>query len=119
MFESVVSDIILNSISKDNYLNNIVKIDKVQYSLYELKRKYEEREDIILNPDFQRGKAWETDRQKSELIESILMGVPIPIFYFFETQNGKMEVVDRRQRITTFISVVAKNKKRNNNLSGI
>jgi len=103
MFESVVSDIILNSISKDNYLNNIVKIDKVQYSLYELKRKYEEREDIILNPDFQRGKAWETDRQKSELIESILMGVPIPIFYFFETQNGKMEVVDGRQRITTFI----------------
>ncbi|CAA6810990.1 MAG: Unknown protein [uncultured Sulfurovum sp.] len=87
----------------NNYLNTIVKIDKVQYSLYELKRKYEERQDIILNPDFQRGKAWKTDRQKSELIESVLMGVPIPVFYFFETKNGAMEVVDGRQRITTFI----------------
>ena len=88
----------------DKYLDTIVKIDKVQYSLYELKRKYDERKDIILNPDFQRGDAWKTDRQKSELIESVLMGVPIPLFYFFETKSGGMEVVDGRQRITTFIN---------------
>jgi len=87
----------------NKYLDTIVKIDKVQYSLYELKRKYDERKDIILNPDFQRGNAWKTDRQKSELIESVLMGVPIPLFYFFETKGGAMEVVDGRQRITTFI----------------
>ena len=85
------------------YTDDIVKIDKVQFSLYELKRKYDKKQDIILNPDFQRGDAWKTDRQKSELIESVLMGVPIPLFYFFETKSGVMEVVDGRQRITTFI----------------
>lgn len=92
-----------DSMNENNYLDAIVKIDKVQYSLYELKRKYDERKDIILNPDFQRGNAWKTDKQKSELIESVLMGVPIPLFYFFETKSGVMEVVDGRQRITTFI----------------
>jgi predicted transcriptional regulator len=89
--------------NENNYVDTIVKIDKVQYSLYELKRKYDERKDIILNPNFQRGEAWKTDKQKSELIESVLMGVPIPLFYFFETKSGVMEVVDGRQRITTFI----------------
>lgn len=89
--------------NENNYVDAIVKIDKVQYSLYELKRKYDERKDIILNPNFQRRDAWKTDRQKSELIESVLMGVPIPLFYFFETKSGVMEVVDGRQRITTFI----------------
>ena len=87
------------------YPNATVKISKVQYSIFELKRKYEspQRQDIVLNPKFQRNNVWENNKQKSELIESILMGIPIPIIYLFETKDGKKEVVDGRQRITTLI----------------
>ncbi|MEA2099896.1 MAG: DUF262 domain-containing protein [Campylobacterota bacterium] len=93
--------------SKDDriYPNATVKIDKLQYSAFELKRQYEDkkRQNIILNPDFQRGKVWTEGKQKSELIESILMGIPLPVIYLFETIDGKKEVVDGRQRITTLI----------------
>ncbi|MFY4691466.1 DUF262 domain-containing protein [Campylobacter jejuni] len=33
----------------------------------------------------------------------MLMGIPIPVFYFFESKDTKIQVVDGRQRITTFI----------------
>lgn len=87
------------------YPNATVKISKIQYSVFELKRKYEspQRQDIVLDPEFQRGSVWTKKKQKSELIESILMGIPIPIIYLFETKDGKKEVVDGRQRITTLI----------------
>lgn len=93
----------------DIYPNATVKISKVQYSLFEIKRKYEnmERQDIILDPAFQRGEVWKKGKQRSELIESILMGIPIPIIYLFETKDGKKEVVDGRQRITTFIEFMS------------
>ena len=89
----------------DIYPNATVKISKVQYSIFELKRKYEDvsRQDIVLDPDFQREDVWKSKKQKSELIESILMGIPIPMIYLFETKDGKKEVVDGRQRITTLI----------------
>jgi len=90
---------------KDIYPNATVKIAKAQYSLFELKRKYEnkERQDIIIDPKFQRGKVWKKGKQLSELIESILMSIPLPVIYLFETKEGKKEVVDGRQRITTII----------------
>lgn len=56
-----------------------------------------------LDPDFQRQEVWGS-RQKSELIESILMKIPIPVFYFFRNNEGITQVVDGRQRIGTVIS---------------
>ncbi len=99
MHKNNLQDIDDNHTSHDT----VVRIDKSQFSLYELKRRYEVTGRILLNPDFQRGDAWKTDRQKSELIESVLMGIPIPLFYFFETKYGELEVVDGRQRTITFI----------------
>ena len=54
-----------------------VRVTKKDFSVYELYRKYK-REQLILDVDFQRRKVWEP-RQKSELIESILMGLPLPL----------------------------------------
>lgn len=87
------------------YPNAKVKISKIQYSVFELKRKLEnqQRQEIILNPEFQRGNVWKGKKQKSELIESLLMGIPIPMIYLFERKDGRKEVVDGRQRITTMI----------------
>lgn len=76
-----------------------VKIEKKSFSIFDLNRKIE-KENIIINPNFQREKRW-GNKQKSELLESILMGVPIPIIYAYQTQDGKMQVVDGRQRLST------------------
>lgn len=56
--------------------------------------------DIDLNPDFQRNLVWNS-YQKSLLIESILLRIPLPMFYFAEDYEGKLSVVDGLQRIST------------------
>jgi hypothetical protein len=56
--------------------------------------------DIDLNPDFQRHLVWD-QMQKSRLIESILLRIPLPMFYFAEDKDGKLSVVDGLQRIST------------------
>lgn len=56
--------------------------------------------DIDLNPDFQRNLVWD-HLQKSRLIESILLRIPLPMFYFAEDKEGKLSVVDGLQRIST------------------
>ena len=76
-----------------------VNFSREFYSIFELKRRYHERKALQLNPDYQRNSTW-GDKQKSELIESILMGVPLPLFYFFANENGIWQVVDGRQRLT-------------------
>ncbi|MDR0567004.1 MAG: DUF262 domain-containing protein [Prevotellaceae bacterium] len=55
--------------------------------------------DIDLNPDFQRHLVWD-QIQKSRLIESILLRIPLPMFYFAEDKEGKLSVVDGLQRIS-------------------
>lgn len=56
--------------------------------------------DIDLNPDFQRHLVW-SNAQKSLLIESILLRIPLPMFYFAEDKEGKLSVVDGLQRLST------------------
>jgi len=53
-----------------------------------------------LDPDFQRDFVWEKDKQ-SRLIESVLMRIPLPVFYVAEDDEGLLIVVDGRQRLTT------------------
>lgn len=77
-----------------------IKVDKGFYTVFELKRRYDSQDKrIILDSEFQREDVWKTDR-KSELIESVLMGLPLPIFYFNQDKYGKLIVVDGRQRLT-------------------
>lgn len=55
--------------------------------------------DLDLSPDFQRNVVWDTFR-KSRLIESILLRIPLPMFYFSQDEEGKLFVVDGLQRLT-------------------
>ena len=87
------------------YPDATVKISKEQFSIYDLKRQYDKRQKIIIEPNFQRNDVWDS-KQKSELIESVLMGIPIPVLYFFEGKDGKRQVVDGRQRLSTFFNFV-------------
>lgn len=96
-------DLTISSSNDDlsiNYPTESIKVDKAFYTVYELKRKYEKNEPlIILDSSFQRNNVWKK-KQKNELIESILMGLPLPIFYFNQDKYGRLIVVDGRQRLT-------------------
>ena len=61
--------------------------------------------DIDLAPDFQRNYVWNS-RQRWGLIESLLLGIPLPSFYFNEDATGRLQVVDGVQRLTTIFRYV-------------
>lgn len=84
------------------YPNAEVRVEKAQYSTMHLKRLVEERKELVIDPDFQRNDVWST-KQSAELVESILMGIPIPTIYLFEMKDGTKQVVDGRQRISAIL----------------
>jgi len=52
-------------------------------------------------PAYQREFTWESER-KSRFIESIIMGLPIPFLFFWESPStGTLEIVDGSQRLRT------------------
>ena len=61
--------------------------------------------DIDIAPDFQRQFVWKS-WQHSGLIESLLLGIPLPSFYFSEDSMGQLQVVDGVQRLTTIYQYV-------------
>lgn len=81
---------------------NTLQTDKLDMSFGEIISMYE-REEIIINPDFQRLYRW-TDYQKTRFIESIIIGIPIPPIFVAEDSNGRWELVDGLQRLSTILS---------------
>jgi hypothetical protein len=60
-----------------------------------------EKGNFVMDPEFQRDFIWKNDKQ-SKLIESVLMRIPLPVFYLGEDEEGRMIVVDGLQRLSTF-----------------
>lgn len=60
-----------------------------------------EQDLIELNPGYQRRSVWKDNKKKSLLIESLMLRIPIPAFYFYENEDGKYQVIDGQQRLTT------------------
>ncbi|MFA9377002.1 MAG: DUF262 domain-containing protein [Lachnotalea sp.] len=58
-------------------------------------------DEIEFNSAFQRKAGLWSDIQKSQLIESILLRIPLPAFYFDATNENKWVVIDGLQRTTT------------------
>lgn len=55
---------------------------------------------IDLQPDFQRNADLWSAKKKSQLIESLILGLPLPSFYFFvDRENKKWVVIDGLQRL--------------------
>jgi hypothetical protein len=51
-------------------------------------------------PEYQRNHTWSPEKQ-SKFIESVFMGLPIPFLFFWQDNDGRMEIVDGSQRIRT------------------
>ncbi len=55
---------------------------------------------LELQPEFQRNFVW-NKAKASQLIESLILEIPIPVIYVAEDQNKMYEVVDGQQRLTS------------------
>ena len=55
---------------------------------------------IDIAPEYQRQFRWKEDRQ-SELIESVLLGIPIPNLFMATNADGTWELIDGVQRLST------------------
>lgn len=76
-----------------------INIARDNLSAFQLYRKYHSGI-IKLDPEFQRQGVW-NPKQKSELIESIIIGIPLPILYIKENKDGNWILIDGRQRLST------------------
>lgn len=65
--------------------------------------------EIEVNPAFQRFFRW-TDYQKSRLIESFLLGLPVPPIFVFQKPSGHWELIDGLQRVSTILQFVGELK---------
>ncbi len=81
-----------------------IRIHTKHYSLRQIVDMIRDQ-DIDLAPDFQRNYVWK-DWQRWGLIESLLLGIPLPSFYFNEDETGRLQVVDGIQRLTTILRYV-------------
>ena len=83
-----------------DYPIDTLLIRNEQRTVFDIVRRIEQGS-FVMDPDFQRAFIWPPDKQ-SKLIESVLMRIPLPVFYLAEDLQGRMVVVDGLQRLTTF-----------------
>lgn len=63
------------------------------------------QDEIRINPEYQRLFRW-SQEQKSRLVESILLRLPIPPVFFVENEDGRYELIDGLQRISSMIQFI-------------
>ena len=80
-----------------------VSADTISMSVSELTSLYKEGI-LVIRPEFQRLFRW-TSEQKSRLVESIILGIPIPSIFVSQDENGRWELVDGLQRVSTLLQL--------------
>ena len=81
--------------------NKRVYTDKKDFTLSNIREMFDDG-DIIPQPDYQRDYVM-TDKQASKLVESVLMGIPIPTVYLCEELDSTYTIIDGQQRMTSFV----------------
>lgn len=67
-----------------------------------------DRGQLDLQPKFQREYIWNKRPElPSRLIESLLLEIPIPPIYFGKVAEGRLEVIDGQQRLTTLVNFIS------------
>ncbi|PZG33375.1 hypothetical protein C2D64_08510 [Listeria ivanovii] len=92
-----------NNIEMKPYDPTLIRVDQKQFTIENTVNKIGSKE-IDLNPDFQRKFVWTDITRKSRLIESILLRIPLPVFYLSEDEDGIYHVLDGLQRLTVLNS---------------
>lgn len=81
---------------------NSLSADRLDMSFGELLNMYQNGE-LIIDPEFQRLFRWDLEK-RTKFIESVILGIPIPSIFVAEDTNGRWEIVDGLQRISTVLS---------------
>ncbi|VUZ28959.1 Uncharacterised protein [uncultured Comamonas sp.] len=81
-----------------------IKTDGYPMSISEWISMYE-RQELDIHPEFQRFFRW-SHGQKTGLIESILLGIPLPPIFVSQRADGVWDVVDGLQRLSTILQFV-------------
>jgi hypothetical protein len=81
-----------------------VRTDSLDMSIGELISLHEQGE-LIIQPDFQRLFRWSL-HQRSRLVESVLLQLPIPAIFLIERDDGRLELIDGLQRISSLIHFI-------------
>lgn len=77
-----------------------VQTSSLDLSFNELMDMYEQGE-LIINPDYQRAFRWSQGKE-SRFIESLVLGMPIPPIFVIEQDDGKYELIDGLQRLSSY-----------------
>lgn len=78
-----------------------VRTDSFDMSFGEIANLHVNKE-LIIQPEYQRLFRW-TAQQKSHLIESILLELPVPQIFVIENPDGVLELIDGLQRVSTIL----------------
>lgn len=95
-------------------MSKAIKTDSYPMSIGEIINIYNDG-DLVINPAYQRLFRWDISQQSS-LIESILLGIPLPPIYVYQTEEGKWNLIDGQQRVSTILKFVGVLKNSENNI---
>lgn len=105
LFSDYTNDIIeeeeisIDDVEFEPFNPDLISIDTKKITMDTLLRRLKQGT-INLNPDFQRNYVWTTEK-KCQLIESLMLKIPLPMFYVSADEKGNYTVVDGLQRLTT------------------
>ena len=78
-----------------------VRTDTIDFSVGEIASLHSNKE-LVIQPEYQRLFRW-TPEQKSRLVESVLLELPIPQIFVIENSDGVFELIDGLQRVSSLL----------------
>lgn len=107
--ESVIEEIELDNELDNDELDDLTGKRKIyteqgDLEIESLLGKYQ-RGRLNIQPEYQRQFVWDKVKS-SKLIESALLDIPLPVVYLSEEKDGKENVIDGQQRLTSFFSFI-------------
>ena len=81
--------------------SNEIRTEAVDFSFGEILNLHKDGE-IVIRPEYQRLFRWSVE-QRSRLIESILLRLPIPPIFLIEDEDGVLELIDGLQRTSSVL----------------
>lgn len=81
-----------------------VRTESLDLSVGEIIALHQQNE-LVIRPDFQRLFRWSWE-QRSRLVESLLLELPIPSIFVIENESGVLELIDGLQRISSLLHFI-------------
>lgn len=93
--------------AETDLLDREIRTTAVDFSFGELLNLHNDKE-IVIRPEYQRLFRW-SQEQRSRLIESIILGLPIPPIFLVEGPFGVLELIDGLQRTSSVLQFLDHN----------